>query len=71
MVFQWCFTHVADKLMNMILLDGSNKDPQLQPSFRTWLYTNIDIYGPHYADMPLWCLSPEKIINGVVSDRSS
>lgn len=29
MVFQWCFTHVADKLMNMILLNGSNKDPQL------------------------------------------
>lgn len=25
----WCVTHVADKLMNMILLNGSNKDPQL------------------------------------------
>lgn len=33
MVFQWCFTHVADKLMNMILLNSSSQDPQLFSAF--------------------------------------
>lgn len=31
MVFQWCFTHVANKLM--ILLNSSSKDPQLFSAF--------------------------------------
>lgn len=33
MVFQWCFAHVDDKLLNMILPNSSNKDPQLFPAF--------------------------------------